>query len=119
MTETDPAAGYRPRPRWVQAVAGLFISAVGVGISWIVWNQAATRAEFSMRGALVGPAFAVLGLGLAAFGGYREERLARGESLEGLHGHRLITPRWWAVLALAFVAGGAYTFALSRGWLGR
>jgi hypothetical protein len=61
----------------------------------------------------------VLGLGLAAFGGYREERLARGESLEGLDGVQLLTPRWWGMLGLAIAAAATYTVALRQEWIGR
>lgn len=115
MTETSPSAGYRPRSRAVQAIAGAFIAGCGVFMSWIAWNQTVRDAEFSMRGSMLGPAFVVIGLGLAAFGGYKEERLARGESLEGLQGLQLLTPRWWGVLALSLAAAAAYTFALWQG----
>ena len=115
MTETSPSAGYRPRSRLVQGIAGAFIAGCGVFMAWIAWNQTVRDAEFSMRGSMLGPAFLVIGLGLAAFGGYKEERLARGESLEGLEGMQLITPRWWGVLVLALAAAAAYTFALWQG----
>ncbi len=51
------------------------------------------------------PAFIVLGLAMIAIPGYKEERLARGEDLSGLSGTQLLTPRWWAVLAVALAAG--------------
>lgn len=115
---TGPAsAEYRPRSRMAQAIAGAFIAGVGVSMAWIAWTQTVRDAEFSLRGSMLGPAFVVIGLGLAAFGGYKEERLARGESLEGLQGAQLITPRWWGSLVLSLVAAGAYTFALWSGWL--
>src|SRR5688500_16412838 len=101
MTDTASSAGYRPRPRWAQGIAGLLIAIVGGWMTWLAWHQTVRDAEFSLRASFLGPAFVVVGLGLAAFGGYREERLARGESLEGLEGMRLLTPRWWGVLGLA------------------
>jgi hypothetical protein len=119
MTETSPSAAYRPRPRWAQGVFGLLIAALGGWMTWLAWHQAARDAEFSLRASFLGPAFVVLGFGLAAFGGYREERLARGESLEGLEGLRLLTPRWWGVLVLAFASAAVFTLALWRGWIGR
>ena len=119
MTQTSPSAGYRPRSRRSQAVAGVCIAAMGAWLSWLAWHGAVRDAEFSMRASSLGPAFVVLGLGLAVFGGYREERLARGDGLEGLQGFRVITPRWWALLALAFAAAAAYTLALRQGWIGR
>lgn len=115
MTETSPSAGYRPRSRLMQGVAGLFIAGCGLFMSWIAWHQTVRDAKFSMRGSMLGPAFVVIGLGLAAFGGYKEERLARGESLDGLEGMQLLTPRWWGVLVLSLVAAAAYTFALWQG----
>jgi hypothetical protein len=119
MTETSPSAGYRPRSRLAQGVVGVCIAAMGGWLTWLSWHQSVRDAEFSLRASMLGPAFVVLGLGLAAFGGYREERLARGESLEGLDGFNVLTTRWWVVLALALAAAAAYTVALWQGWLGR
>jgi len=119
MTETSPSARYGPRSRRAQGIVGVFIAAMGGWLSWLAWHQSMRHAEFSLRASFVGPAFLVLGLGLAAFGGYREERLARGERLEDYEGFRVITPRWWALLAVAFAAAGAFTLALRQGWLAR
>jgi hypothetical protein len=119
MTDTSSSAGYRPRSRVAQGIAGVFITALGAWMTWLAWHQTVRDAEFSLRASFLGPAFVVLGLGLAAFGGYREERLARGESLEGLEGMRLLTPRWWGVLVLSLAAAAAYTVALRQGWIAR
>jgi len=119
MTDTTSSAGYRPRPRWAQGIAGLFIALMGGWMTWLAWHQTVRDAEFSLRASFLGPAFVVVGLGLAAFGGYREERLARGESLEGLEGMQLLTPRWWGVLAVALASAAVYTVALWQGWLVR
>jgi hypothetical protein len=119
MTGTSPSERYGPRSRRAQGIVGVFIAAMGGWLSWLAWHQTVRDAEFSLRASFLGPAFVVLGLGLAAFGGYREERLARGDGLEGLQGFRVITPRWWAMLALAFLAAAAFTVALRQGWLGR
>ncbi|MBZ5516123.1 MAG: hypothetical protein LAN62_15000 [Acidobacteriia bacterium] len=59
------------------------------------------------------PAVFVLGLGIIAFPGYKEERIARGEDISRLQGWRLITPRWWAILIVALLAGAANYFLLS------
>ncbi|MBV9774148.1 MAG: hypothetical protein JO040_09380 [Gemmatimonadetes bacterium] len=112
-----PSSGYRPVPRPVQRAGGAFILACGALVAWMAWRQAATGAEFSMKGSFLGPAFAVLGLGLILWPGYREERLARGESLDALEGMRLLTPRWWGILAGGLAAGALYTLALRYGWL--
>jgi hypothetical protein len=41
--------------------------------------------------------------------------MARGEDISGLSGWRLITPRWWALIVIGLLAGGAnYFFLASR-----
>jgi hypothetical protein len=119
MTEISPPAAYRPRSRLAQGVVGVFIAALGAWMTWLAWHQTVRDAEFSLRASFLGPAFVVLGLGLSAFGGYREERLARGESLEGLQGFQVITTRWRILLAVALAAAAAYTVALRQGWIAR
>jgi hypothetical protein len=92
---------------------------MGAWLTWLAWHEALRDAEFSMRASCLGPAFVVLGLGLAAFGGYREERLRRGDGLEGLQGFQVLTTRWRILLVVAFAAAALYTVALWQGWLGR
>ena len=87
-------------------------------MTWLAWHQSVRDGEFSMRASLIGPAFLVLGLGLAAFGGYREERLRRGDGLEGLQGFQVLTTRWRILLVVAFAAAAAYTMGLRQGWIG-
>jgi hypothetical protein len=58
-----------------------------------------------LKAAAIFPAFAVIGLALVVMPGCREERLARGEDISQLSGQELLTPRWWAVLVLALLAG--------------
>jgi len=67
-----------------------------------------TWGYFYRRASLFLPAVFILGIALALFPGYKEERLARGgEDLSNLHGWRLIMPRWWAILAVALAAAAA------------
>jgi len=96
------ASGATPRP--LQRAGGALIAAIGIGATIWLWQQ---HGHASLRGALIFPAFAVVGLALIAFPGYRDERLARAEDLSQLSGTKLITPRWWGVLVVALVAGGA------------
>jgi hypothetical protein len=117
MTDTTPVPTYTPRPRLLRILVGLWIAGLGVWLAWVAWRQGSQSGEFSLRAAMLGPAFLVLGIGLAAFGGYRGERLARGETLEGRSGMQLLTRRWWVVLVTALVAAGLYTLVLWQGWL--
>jgi hypothetical protein len=94
---------------------GAFICACGLFVAWLTWSQAVTRHEFSFKGALIGPAFATLGVGVALLPGYRQERLARGEDISQLVGWRLITPRWWAVIGAGLAFGAAWAWFLARG----
>ena len=119
MPEISPPAAYRPRSRLAQGVVGVCIAVMGAWLSWLAWHQSVRDAEFSMRASFLGPAFLVLGLGLASFGGYREERLRRGDGLEGLQGFQVLTTRWRILLAVALAAAIAYTAALWQGWLVR
>lgn len=115
---TEIAHDARAVPRGRQRLGGAVIAAAGAFITFVVWRQAHGQGEFSLKGALVGPAFAVIGAALTVWPGYREERLARGEDISGLHGRELITARWWAIVCAALLAGGAYALALRSGWLG-
>lgn len=103
-------------PGW-RRFGGSLIAALGAYLTWIAHAQARAEEEFSMRAAMLGPAFAVLGLALLLFRGYREERLARGEDIRALSGSALITPRWWGVVAVAMLAGALHVAWLA-GWLG-
>ena len=47
----------------------------------------------------------VLGLAMVFVPGYRGERLVRGEDITQLQGWKLITPRWWVILGVAFGCG--------------
>jgi len=113
---TDKSS-HHPVPRSAQRFGGLCIAALGGFLAGLAYTGARQTGSFSLYAALLGPAFAVIGVALFLFPGYREERLARGESLEGLTGAALLTPRWRVVLALALVAGGGFAVALRNGWL--
>ena len=115
--ETPPnTGGARGVPRGRQRIGGALIAALsGAFVVW-TWHTALTRGYYYRKAALIFPAFLVIGLALLAIPGYREERIARGEDVSRLEGMRLITPRWWAVLAVAMLAACANWFLLARGW---
>ena len=100
-----------PRPK--QRLGGVLIALLGGGGTFWTWRTALSEAHFSLKASLIFPAFLVLGLGLICFPGYREERLARGEDLTGVQGLKLLTPRWWVILAVALLAGATNFLLLS------
>jgi membrane associated rhomboid family serine protease len=100
--------------RPVQQLGGLFIAALGVFLTWQVWQVAHTGQYFMSVGA-AGPAFAVMGLALVAFPDSRTERRARGESLVGREGWALLTPRWRIVSVIGIVLTVGYFFFLKGG----
>ncbi len=97
-----------------QRFGGILIALLGGGGTFWTWQTALSEGHFSLKASLIFPAFLVLGLGLTLFPGYREERLARGEDLTGMEGMKLLTPRWWVILAVALLAGAANYLLLSR-----
>ena len=102
-------------PPLLRRLAGLGIALGGAFIAYLVWRQAATGGQFSLYGALAGPAFGILGLGLILFPGYREERLSRGEDISQLEGMALLTPRWNAIL-IAMGLAAVLNLGLLKGW---
>lgn len=100
--------------RLKEQVAGFVIMAAGIGLTVFNWHIALNEQQYYSRTAGIGPAFAVLGLGLLLFPGYRTERLARGEDLSNLSGLRLLTPRWWIVLVAALALGLLNWYLMAR-----
>ena len=88
-----------------QRMGGAFMALVGGGFTLWIWHTALSLGHFSAKGALVMPAFFVLGAALVVFPGYRQERLARGEDISRLSGWHLITTRWRTILAIALLSG--------------
>ncbi len=97
-----------------ERLGGLFILIIGAAFTALCWYDAQTQSYFYLKAAVMGPAFAAIGLGLLLFGGYRSERAARGEDVSRLQGFRLITPRWWLMLAVGISAGLFNWYLLAR-----
>jgi len=91
--------------RSVQQFGGAIIALASGWVSLWAWREPLTNHPLFLKGAVLFPAFTVLGLALIISPGYREERMARGEDISALRGCRLITPRWWAILVLALFVG--------------
>jgi drug/metabolite transporter (DMT)-like permease len=100
-------------PRWKQQVGGLGMALIGAGFTAWSWYTALYRGYFYPKAGMLFPAVCVVGLGVIVFPDYKEERTARGEDISRLQGWKLITPRWWAIIIIGLVAGGANYILLS------
>ena len=100
-------------PRWKQQMGGFLFLLVGGGFTAWTWYTALTEGHYYLHASILFPAVGVLGVGMLLFPGYKEERLARGEDISELSGAQLLTPRWWAVLTVALVAGFANLLLLN------
>ncbi len=96
---------YKKIPRWKQKLGGFLLMLLGGGFWAWGWYTAISRGYFYVKASMLFPAAFFLGLGLVLFPGYKEERIARGEDISGLSGIKLLTPRWWAILIVAVIAG--------------
>jgi hypothetical protein len=113
---TSSATDHPPIPTaTARRLAGSFIALVSLFGTWTSWSQAVEHGRVLRAASMAAPAFAVIGIALVLFPGYREERIARGEDISQLQGYALITPRWWAVVALAVAAGVAWGAFLGYG----
>jgi hypothetical protein len=98
----DPAAN-----RMRERIGGILIATLCLGFTIASWtDHLPARAGFEF------PSIAVIGIAMILIPGYRTERRMRGEDVEALSGRALITPRWWAVLVIALVAGAINAIAL-------
>jgi hypothetical protein len=103
-----------PIPRWLERLGGLFIGGCGTYLTYFAWQAAHQRGSFLSVGA-AGPGFALVGLALVLFPGYKSERLARGETIDGNDGWTMLTPRWKVVTLLAMALSVGYFFILVQG----
>jgi hypothetical protein len=114
-----PTAGPRRVSRGFQVFAGMLNALCGLFLCWLPWYLLVHDELYGPGIAFFGAGQLVFGLAMMAFRPWRDERLDRGESLEGRGNWRLMTPRWWGVLVVAGAAGIAYAAALGKGWFGR
>jgi len=113
--ETPAPASSGGVPRGRQRIGGAFIALLSAAFVAWTWFTALNRGYYYPKAAMIFPAFLVIGVALLLIPGYREERIARGEDVSRLQGAQLITPRWWAVLAMALAAGAGNWIALGMG----
>jgi ABC-type Fe3+-siderophore transport system permease subunit len=99
-----------------QQIAGLCIFAVCSAATVWVWYTAFFQGYFYIKASMIFPALAVVGLGSVLFPDYKTERIARGEDISEMEGIKLLTVRWWAILAIALVCSFAnFIFLKSLG----
>jgi hypothetical protein len=116
MTEIPHPAEHGPHWRTFQVIAGLFNAAMGIFLFWLFW-WLGTRERMMAPGIpFLASGMVIMGLGVAAFGNYKEERRRRGESLEGRSELQLLTPRWWALVVLWLASGVVYA-VVWRVWI--
>jgi hypothetical protein len=101
--------------RQKERFGGAFIATIGAVLTYWSWYSAISAGSFSLKAGFGGPAFAILGVALLLFPGYKSERVARGEDISQLSGAQLLTPRWWGVLAVS-LGGGVLNLAVLKFW---
>ena len=94
-----------PAARGKQRIAGALIFAGCAAFTGWSWYTFLTKGYCYEKAAVIFPAFALIGLALVIFPGYREERAARGEDISCMTGLSLITTRWWVILGASLGAG--------------
>jgi len=101
--------------RFKQSIGGVIIFFLGLGLTVANWSFWFSDGSYYPKIAFLGPAFAIIGLALVAMPGYREERLSKGQNLADYPKYKIITPRWWAVMALGLALGGINLAAMTFG----
>jgi hypothetical protein len=99
------ARGRQMVSRKMERLGGLFIATVSAILTIWTWHSAIYAGSFYPKAATIGPAFTIIGVALILFPGYRNERIERGEDIQRLSGSELVTPRWWAIMAIALGSG--------------
>lgn len=84
-------------------IGGFILLGISGGLYF--WNRYSIfkRQSYYPKAMIFGAAMMIVGLGLIIFGGYRTERINRGEDISKLSGLKLLTPKWWGVLAAALI----------------
>jgi hypothetical protein len=104
---------WKKMTRLKQRLGGALMVLIGAVFTGWNWYTFLYNDYFYIKSSILFPAVLVIGLGLIIFPGYREGRAARGEDVSALGGMKLITPRWWAILAVALAAGALNCLLLS------
>ncbi|EMY77447.1 hypothetical protein LEP1GSC060_2982 [Leptospira weilii serovar Ranarum str. ICFT] len=88
-----------------QKIGGFAIFILGLSFTLWTWYTAIYEGYFYRKVSILFPMFCILGIGMILFTDYKSERIARGEDISQLSGHRLITPLWWTISAIAVLSG--------------
>ncbi len=99
--------------RTAKRLGGLgFAAASSLLMAWN-WYLAIYDGYCHLKVAAITPALTVMGLGLFLFPDYYRER-KRGENIDKFSGIELLTPCWWAILAVSLVSTLANLFVLEH-----
>jgi hypothetical protein len=112
--EGNPLMNPSPTARWRKTGGSLvmMVSTAGTLCLWL-WHAAPRTAALYILASHLFPALFVFGLGYFLFPGFREEWSARGEDISRLSWIGQLTPRWWAIFAVAMLAGLANRLMLT------
>lgn len=86
-------------------IGGIILLVISAGLYFYNWHLITSRSEYYPKAMLFAAMMLIVGLGLMIFGGYRTERLRKGEDLDHLSGLQLLTPKWWVILIAAILFG--------------
>ena len=102
-------------PQQMIGLALLFLGLAAAAAAWIgpLGGDPRIRQVIAACSAL-----AVLGGGLLILPSPRQERLGRFEDLWDMSALQMITARWWVVIAVALLVGGANYVFVSGDWPG-
>ena len=88
-------------------IGGILILLIAGALYFVNWYLIVNESRYYPKAMFIGATMMIVGLGLIIFGGYRTERINRGEDISSLSGLSLFTPRWWVIFVIAIAFGAA------------
>lgn len=89
--------------RLKDVIGGFIILVISAALYFGNWYLIINDGRYYPKAMFIGAMTMFVGLGLIIFGGYRTERIARGEDISQLNGLKLLTPKWWGILIVSLV----------------
>lgn len=84
-------------------LGGFIILLLSGGLYFWNWYLLFNESRYYPKAMMIGAAMMFAGLGLIIFGGYRTERISKGEDISRLSGLKLLTPKWWCILIVSLL----------------